>query len=319
MTSEEKQKISEYINSFSNPAEVDFLSNGQIKEWEKSLKKYESSKTFVQSIIEKDDFEDLLQKATLEGRIFAPSQMAVMESQIKAIQDKGGARVDITESLVSKGGQRVIMSLRLQDILGFVTDSYMTKDEADQLISALQADGVPGPEIDRVNAAMNKFGAIVLQRGIFIDLQNLLEEAIGHALSVKDVKDFVPRPSPQFGTGGKEPKSLEELPIAFIEYLKNNDKQYDLLENDISKDPKFIEFFNNLKQHYTHYNNLSTEKMVGEVVVRPTLWSKLSPKVQELLITVVDRNRGPFQNIVQNIAKQSKVEQLYELKKTLGK
>jgi hypothetical protein len=320
MLPEEKQKIDEYVNSFESPAELSFFNEKQKNDMDLERRKLEASRTFVASIAEQADFDSRFQKATLEGRIFAPSQAINVDSKIRVVDGMDGARLDIQETLVSRSGQRLIMSGRLQQILGFITDSYMTKDEAGQLASALQADGVPGPEIDRVNAAVNKFGAVMLQRGIFVALKGMLEDAIGHSLPIYNpAQNNALVKSASSAAPSAQPKQGSELPAGFIEYLKNNDKEFDRVEHEIAADPKFQEFFSNLQKHYTYYQNLPSDRMAHEIILRPQLWNKLSPQTRVWIQNLVERNRQGFQSKVEQVAVTSGASKLDELKKSIAK
>jgi hypothetical protein len=317
ISQDEKQKISVYINSFDKPAETAFLTKQQIDKLNEDKQKLENTKAFVSSIIEKDNFDELFDKAVLEGRIYNQSQFNLVETKVGALEDMDGSRVDIAETLISKDGERIIMGMRLQKTLGFITDSYMDKDESDQLVGALQAEGIPGPEIDRVVSAMNKNGAVMLQRGVFIALKDMLEEAIGKSLSVHSTKgSYVPGNK---SADNQRSTETDELPISFIEYLKNNEKEFDRVEHEILRDEKFVEFFETLKKHYSFYQNLPVEKMAHEVIVRPQLWNKLSPQTKAWVQTLVEKHRPNFQSKIQEVAAASNIGQLQNLKQTLLK
>ncbi|MBX4187772.1 MAG: hypothetical protein KW793_01400 [Candidatus Doudnabacteria bacterium] len=315
MTTQDQQIAIDYAMTLEAPAEKEFFTPVQIEDLKNERQKFQESQNFVSAIKGKQDFEDRLEKAIIDGKVYSGSQMEVVTLRNDAL-DGYGDRIDIPESLVSKSGNWVIMSERLQKLLGFVTDGYMLKKEIDQLMSAMQADGVPGPEVDRAVAALNKNGAIGLQRGVFLPLKSMLEEAIGRSFSLRSkpqVEVSVQAPSKQVTAPGAE------LHISFIEYLKNTDKDYDRVEYEVSHDPKFLEFFNNLKSHYAYYKSLSDEKMVAEIVVRPQLWIKLSPNIKESVLNIVERNRGPFMAKIDQVASLAHVNDLVTLKQNLSK
>jgi hypothetical protein len=322
MTEEEKQQYIEYANSFNPPMEASFLTPAQLDQVNQERRKYESSAQFVKSILNNDDFEERINKSIIEGKIYSISQMALEREKLHALDDGDGTRIDVNETVISRSGQSVIMSGRLQDLLGFESDGYVLKDELNELVNALQADGVPGPEIDRVTAAMNKFGAIILQRGIFVALKGMLEEAIEHSLTLHNFGSSGAKPQPAdkpVGVSGAQPKQGEEMPVGFIEYLKNNDKEFDRVEHEVMNDPQFQEFFSTLKKHYTYYQTLPADRMAHEIIVRPQLWSKLSPQTKAWVQTVVERNREAFRAKVDQVAVTSGAGKLDELKKSLGK
>lgn len=205
MTFVEKEKAIQYVESLTTPAELAFFAKEQLIELQKEREKMDRSIVFVSTIIDKPDFESQLQKGELEGRIYGPSEMANTTAKFRVLDDGWGERIDLNETLVNKTGQRIIMSGRLQKLLGFLADGYMIKDEMDQLISALQADNVSSTDVDRVTSAMSLYGAIALQRGAFVSLKNLLEEATGRNLSYYNPaltpkpKPLTPLPVPEHG------------------------------------------------------------------------------------------------------------------------
>lgn len=221
MTETEKSTAIEYAESVNPPAELEFFSKEQMDKLKLEREKMDRSRVFVDSMFEKDDFEEQMQKAELEGHIYGPSEMSNMNAKFRAIDDGIGQRIDLKDSIVTKTGQRIIMSGRLQTLLGFLTDGYMLKDESDELISALQADGVPGPEIDRVNAAMNQYGAIIMQRGVFAVLKMPLEEALGKTLPLFSASQLsslsrpapIPPPMPAHGASLESLKAKLSKPI----------------------------------------------------------------------------------------------------------
>ncbi|HYC79890.1 MAG TPA: hypothetical protein VEC17_02595 [Candidatus Binatia bacterium] len=308
----------EYLESFQHPVEADFFKPEQVSQLKQEEQKLEATKGYVSSRVNEEDLEDELQKAAVEGKIYSPSEFQVIKAKLLAYEGEG-ERTDTQETIISPSGQRVIMGIRLQNVLGYDGDGFMTKEESDQLISALQADSVPSPEIDKVNAAMNKYRVILLQRGVFTELKDMLEEALGKKLTVVR-GDFVPKSTPQFAQHQELPKQeLPELPPSFVEYLKTVDTEYNLLEKEVIADPKFIEFFSNLRKHYAYYQNLPAEKMVGELLIRPALWVKLSEPTQIKLQSLVQRNLAGFQTKVSKVASESHVEKLDDLKKNMVK
>ncbi len=316
--SPEEEKINDYVDSFHSPAETAFFTQAQLDKLKDEKQKLDNSRAFVASVIEKEDFEDLFQKATMEGRVFNQSQVNLVESRIAAIEDMEGVRVDISETLVSKSGQRIIMSSRFQTAFGYSIDTYAVKSELPPLISALQADGAPGADIDRVTSAMNKFGAVMLQRGIFVSLKDLLEEAVGKTLMGYSNKGASVGSAAAIGTNPNAVPQANELPLGFIEFLKNNEKEYDRVEHDILVDPKFLEFFEQMKTRYSFYQNLPVEKMAHEVIIRPQLWAKLSPQTKAWVQTLVEKHRPMFFDKVKEISTLIHAEKLTELKMKVG-
>lgn len=320
MTEQERAKYVEYAESLDVPVEASFLTQQQLETIKQERAKFESSQQFVASILKQDDFEEIISKTTIQGRIYSPSQMALLSAKLNALDGGEGNRADITESLVTKSGQMIIMSLRLQNILGFIGDGYMLKDELDELVNALKADNVPGPDIDRVTSSMNKFGAIFLQRGVFISLKGMLEESIGRTLNIIDAsRSYNSSSAPNAAQPASANARSEELPAGFIEFLKNNDKEFDRIEHEITVDPMFVEFFSNLQKHYVYYQKLPADHMADEIIIRPQLWNKLSPQNKAKVQEIVERNRSGFQSKIQQIAASSGLSKLDELKKNLGK
>jgi hypothetical protein len=292
----------EYLESFQHPVEGDFFTADQFKQLEDEKKSLESTRNYVASIAEKPDFEDLLQRSIIDGKIYGASQFAYIKDKLKTFEEGLGEREDIPETLVSPSGQRIIMSRRLQDVLGFDSDGYLTRESADKLAKGLQSDGVAGPQIDKVNSAMNKYNVIILQRGVFSALKDMLIEALGrnfitppaHVQPVSAPVKEEPAVSPGPAKHGQS-KILGELPKSFIDYLKKNEPGYANVVSTVSKDAKFIEFFSNLKKHYTYYQNLSAEKMVEEIFIRPVLWSKLSQSIKEIVEGMVLKHKDAFE------------------------
>lgn len=344
MTETEKQKYIDYIYSLPHPAENSYLSKPVVEKLQQEKLKLENTAKLIPTILGYDDFEERLQRATVEDRIFNPSQYANVLAKMNALSQGEGERIDIQESLVSPTGQQIIMSGRLQELLGFATDGYMFKDEADELLGALQADGVPGPQVEKVNSAINKYGAISLQRGMYAVLKSAIEESIGHQLALytpgadpvvlpPQPEDSVveaatealpvppvapkPEPAPTPQPAVRKPLSSytqDELPFGFIEYLKNTDKNFDRVENDLLRDSKFLEFFHQLQSNNKFYKSMTAERMAHEVMIRPPLWIKLSDDVQHNVAEMVERNRGPFSAKISEIADVAGLSKLKELK-----
>lgn len=316
MDEQTKEKYLDYVLAFTPPAESNFFTPIIKAVIEAEISKLANTYTFVENVLQSEDFDSKIERAVIDGKIFSPSQYARVAAVADVINQGSGARVDITETLINLSGQRIIMSPRLQNILGFATDGYMLKNEAGELAGALQADGVPGPEIDRVNQTMNKYGAISMQRGIFIELKNYLEESIGRTVTVS--KGYIPEQEPAVVIPQNSVKIAEEMPAGFIEFLKNNDKKYDVVEHKIMTDSNFIAFFNNLKQHNGYYKTLPGDRMAHEIILRPVLWSKLQPQLQMEVSSLVENNRKNFQEMVQHVAQTSGYNKLEALKKNLA-
>jgi hypothetical protein len=316
MTREEEIKYLDYASQFRPPAEVEFFTSEQILEWQKMRKKFDTSQQIVASIIDKDNFEELLEKAILENRVFSASTMSAIQEKINAIDYSEGVRISLYETLVSKSGQRVIMSDRLASILGFYGDGPILKDKAEKLVSALEADGVATPLVDKVNSMIHKYGAIILQEGIYLVLKDWLEDALERSLATYNANAGNSIPSPQ------PPPNMTpgpELPFSFIEYLKNTDKDYDRVENEVMKDPQFLQFFEALKKQYDFYKTMPLDRMAGELIVRPQIWNKLSPQNQAPVMSIVEKHRQEFMSKIRQVAATSHAEKLEELKKSLGK
>lgn len=310
----------DYIVSFESPVETDFFTPDIKKKITALQSKLVATVSLVKALESKPQLSEDIDKEIMSGNIYAPNEAVHVEGILSALEG-GGSRIDTKESVVSPTGQRIIMSGRLQNLLGFSTDGYILKQESDKLTQSLQADGVPGPEIDKVNAAINKYGAVLVQRGVFIALKDILEQGIGRTLTIynpaqgsSSVQSAV-----QTAPSGAQPRQGEEMPAGFIEYLKNNDKEFDRVEHEITQDPKFQEFFANLQKHYAYYQKLPADRMAHEIILRPQLWVKLSPQTKVWVQNLVERNRESFQSKVAQVATAAGTSKLDELKKTLGK
>lgn len=330
--------MNEINSTDSVPVEADFLTSDQLKFLEAERDKLTVTEQFINSVIAKDGFEEVINKAIIEGKIFSPSQFQSLQEKFRALDDKDSDRIDLTETLVNGAGDKIIMSARLQSLLGFLTDGVMVKDELDELVRALKGDNVPDADIDRVKTALDNTGSVFLQRGVFIPLKSLLEDSLGRKLTIapEGASGYTEVPVPDFSLPATEPVAPAndaptpkaqmpnisqpvELPISFIEFLKNTDKEYDRVEHEVMNDQQFQDFFANLKSHFAYYKTLTDEKMAWEVIVRPQLWVKLSPRTRAWVQNLVTRNQDSFLAKVEQIAKASHISQLEELKKTLIK
>jgi|GEM_PF-5808176 len=319
MNLDQNQKFVDHMFSFPNPAEADFFNPDQLKQLDAERAKRDTSREFVEAIIEKDDFEERIQQSILNGRIYNSSQMNATEKRLSALDFGDGTRVDAFETLVSPDGTRIISSENLQDLLSVYGDTYITKDRSNELSNALSADGVPGPQIDRINAALLRQGFVSLQRGVFLVLKGMLEDSIGHTLPTFN-------PGSGKGTRNEAIRSTtppappsDQLPFSFVEYMRNTDKEFDRVEHEIINDLQFREFFSGLQKQYAYYQDLPAERMAGEIMVRPQLWSKLSPQTKVWVQNIVNRNRDEFQAKVGQVAQSAHLEKLEELKQSLAK
>jgi hypothetical protein len=325
MTTQERQKQIEYVSSFKQPAEATFIMPKQVEALNAEREKMLNTEKFINTVIETEDFEDAINKAVIEGKIYSASQYNSIKTKFDALDSKMGDRTNLAETIVNKTGQVIIMSGSLQERLGIYTDGFVSSDEQEDLANALQLDGVPSPEIDKVMAAMIKNGAVVMQRGAFNDLLPLLEETLGRKLNAYVPKAFLLTNEPVDATqltpsSSSSPDSMTmtgELPISFIEYLKNTDREFDRVENEIIKDQIFISFFENLKTHFAYYKTLSAEKMAAEVIIRPQLWVKLSPRTRASVENIVTRNRPTYMLKINEVAKVSGADKLADLRKSL--
>lgn len=304
----DREKAIEYAESINPPAEIDFFTSEQLEALKKEREKMEQSRVFVLNIIEKDDFEELIQKAALENRIYNVAEMSSLKAKFRAIDEGLGDRVEINRSLITKTGQKIIASAKLQDLIKIYSDVYFLEEELDILTKALKAEGIDEPDIDRVASAMRTYGAVIIQRGVFTQLKSLLEDAVGSSLTInKSVEnDAVSVQMPQdkakkqnlpVSEANPQNKNLvlpADLTAAFVEYLKHNDISYTSTIKSVISDPKFIEFFEDLKKNYNYYKNLANEKMVEEIIQHPPLWNKLSGATSDSVRQMVERNKEGF-------------------------
>lgn len=316
---QDSNSLIDYEEQFQYPAEADFFTADQNKQLEVIKVKMGVTHDFVASIVNKEDFDSRVEQAVVDGKIYSPSLYNQYNNIFKLLDNNYGLIVDITESLVSPSGQRVIMSRRLQNILGLSSDATMETSESDKLTSALAADGVAGPDIDKVNAAMNKYGMVIMQRGVFMSLKKMLEEAVGHQIPMYIAREGSQSSTPETAKPTQEVITGEDMPAGFIEYMKNHDKDYDRLEHDVMLDPNFVTFFDSLKQHYDYYKTMPSDRMAQEIILRPPLWNKLQPATQAAVQELVEKHRAHFLNIVKQVATVSGFGKLEELKKNLGK
>ena len=184
-----EDKIWEYIGSFEAPAEYDFFNDKQKKQIESEKIKLERTLDYARTVRKNPELEIKMDKAAIQGDIFSLPQAANIRSKLLALE-RTGNRVDIVKSIVSPTGQRVILSRDALDSLGFVIDSYVTQEDWEDLLVALKHDGLLDDETARAKAALEKYGVIVTQRGIYTVLRPLLEEAVSMKIDLAKDREF---------------------------------------------------------------------------------------------------------------------------------
>jgi hypothetical protein len=192
----------DYVDSFIEPAEFDFLTADQKKSLEAEAKKLDKSIKHYKVVFGDTNWTEQIDKDILQGDVYTVQQALVVAEKQKA-RNWYGERIGIDKSLVSPTGQRVIMSIRCSDSLDLNMDGYITKDSLGQLVQILKEEGVNAESIEKVKSAADKYGVIILQNGIFAVLKPMLEDFLDRRTSVSktapdnsEVAVPAPRPTP---------------------------------------------------------------------------------------------------------------------------
>lgn len=177
-------KATEYALSFEAPLEQYFFTQKQKDQLEKEKTKLDSTIQYVTAVLENPELDQDLDRAVAEGKIYSPAMTANIRAKARAMYDGMGPRWDLARSLVSNTGQFVLLSESCSQALRLFTDGYLTKEELPGLLKQLASEGIEKDVLEKMQQAAEKHGALIIQRGAFIALRPMLEEA----LAIEDVR-----------------------------------------------------------------------------------------------------------------------------------
>lgn len=209
----DKEQISEYVNSIEGPLEKFFFTEKQKSEVEAQRKKLEATKNYLRSLGSNPNLTDQYEVDIMGGKIYANSEALNVYRRLQALE-KNGTRYDLKKSFLSLTGQAVIMSEFCARELGLISDSYLTGDEVLDLLDILDEEGIEKTKVDKVEEAAEKYGAILVQRGGYIQLKPLLEESINEKISIDtsyQQQSSDPKKSAQSNQDSEHGASLDTL------------------------------------------------------------------------------------------------------------
>lgn len=174
----DSQKINEYFLNFDWPAEKSFFTQKQKERVENYRQKYEATRQFLSSVKDNLDLWERLDKLVMSGQLYSSGEYARISLIIRALE-RHGIRYNLPRSLVSTGGECLIMSENCAQKLGFMVDGYILEDELADLTDVLRQEGLDESDLNKLKSVISTQGIILLQRGGFIDLKELLQDALG--------------------------------------------------------------------------------------------------------------------------------------------
>ncbi|MBX4205187.1 MAG: hypothetical protein KW788_03320 [Candidatus Doudnabacteria bacterium] len=188
-----QDQIIEYVTSFDTPVESDFFGAKQNEKIEKEKTKLKKTLDYIDAVTKNPSLGAQMEKDIVTGLIYSQGEITKVRNRLRALEQTGD-RFFPDISLVSPTGQRIIMSRRFSDALGHMTDGYFKADELDLAIITLKAEGVLDDQLAKLRKAMSEHGAIIVQRGAYESLLDLLDEAAGYDIKrsqfVKKDKEF---------------------------------------------------------------------------------------------------------------------------------
>jgi hypothetical protein len=170
-----------YIYSWDSPVEVDFFGDKQNEQLSKEKAKLKKTEDYLAAVINNPGLGRELEKDIATGLIYSKGEMTKVQNRVRALEQTGD-RIFLDVSLVSPTGERIIMSRQFSDDFGFMTDGYLEQDEIEDVVLALKSEGILDDQITKVREAMDSHGAIVVQRGAYEALFDLLDDATGYDL-----------------------------------------------------------------------------------------------------------------------------------------
>ncbi len=173
-----KEKAIEYALTFEGPAEVYFLSDTERKKIAADTEKLNSSINYYKKSLENPGLAEKMDKVIFNGEIFSFAEAEIINARLKAL-DGIGHRGDVKKSLISPQGDIVIISDRVANKMGFAGDGYVLMEDLDDLIKNLKEEQIQETELQKLNSAVQRNGAIVIQLGVYTALRPLLNEVVG--------------------------------------------------------------------------------------------------------------------------------------------
>jgi hypothetical protein len=189
----------DYVDSFNEPAEFDFLTDEQKNSLDAESKKLDKSIQHFKVKFGVSNWSEQMDKEMVQGDIYTIQQALTIADKFKALRWYG-SRWNMDKSLVTPTGQRIIMSKKCSDELELGMDSYISKDSLDPLLKILSDEGVDSASIEKVKIAAAKYGVVVLQNGSFVALKPLLEDYLSRNSAVGKSGFSVAPPVPRAPT-----------------------------------------------------------------------------------------------------------------------
>ncbi|MGE5297808.1 MAG: hypothetical protein ACM3KM_01460 [Acidobacteriaceae bacterium] len=175
------QSTSELV--LDEPFEPMFFTKKEKEKIENDEKKLEMTKQYHRAVVDNPDYSVNLEKAVLAGQIYSSQQAVQVNARLKALNGSG-ARLDLNRSIIHPDGWHIIGSETLVKNLGLASDAYIFPDQLEVLIQNLKSEGVGEADLNKVRAGMKEHAAVGLQRGVYVALKEMLEEA----LAVSNIK-----------------------------------------------------------------------------------------------------------------------------------
>jgi hypothetical protein len=181
MTPKLDPKLLDYIYSWDTPVEVDFFTAKERDQLNRETKKLHKTQEYYEAVANNPGLGSQMERDVALGTIYSQGEINKILNRVRALESTGD-REFLDVSLVSPTGQRIIMSQNCADALGLITDGFVLPDELVELVDELRFEGITDDKINKVEIAMKTYGAVVLQRGAYEDLLDLLDQATGDDL-----------------------------------------------------------------------------------------------------------------------------------------
>lgn len=165
------------------PLEAYFFTEKEKQKIEDDRKKLDMTDQYYKAVKENPDYWSNLERATIAGQIFSSAQADLVSDRLKAL-DGSGLRMDLLKSIIHPKGHFILMSEQLAQNLNLSTDWYIAPDRYEALAAYLKKEGIGDADLARLKTSLSQYGAILVQRGVFVALKELLEEA----LAVSNIK-----------------------------------------------------------------------------------------------------------------------------------
>lgn len=209
-------KVIDDVLAYDVPLEIHFFNQKQKDELEKERVKLESTIKYVTAVLDNPELDQDLDKAVAEGKIYSPAMTANVREKIRVVFDGMGTRFDLSKSIISETGQFVLMSENCVMKIKQFTDGTIQKKDIEGFLETLAGEGVAQDKLDKIRQAGTRIGAVIVQRGGFLALKPMLEEALAIENVQRSYKDFKQKLENQDKPVDLEPKkehgsSISEL------------------------------------------------------------------------------------------------------------